>query len=62
MHWVWNANNINKLRSRIYPTYPLKSYIIGVKFHFRGRFSRKQRAASFVFERGNIPLILYLQI
>ena len=62
MHWVFNASNINKLRARIYPIYPLKSYIIGVKFHFRGRFSRKQRAASFVFEKGNMPLILYQPI
>jgi len=62
MHWICNANNINKLRYRINPIYPLKSYIIGVKFHFRGRFTRKQRAASFVFEKGNMPLIHYLLI
>lgn len=30
--------------------------LYGFKFHFRGRFSRKQRAGSFVIERGNMPL------
>jgi hypothetical protein len=62
MHWIFSANHLNKLRARTYPLYPFKAYLIGVKFHFRGRFSRKQRAASFVFERGNMPLILCLLI
>jgi ribosomal protein S3 len=47
---------LNKLRSRISPKEPLKGLLYGFKFHFRGRFSRKQRAGSFVFERGNMPL------
>lgn len=56
MHWLHNANNLNKLRGRIYPKEPLKGIIYGFKFHFRGRFSRKQRAGSYVYERGNMPL------
>lgn len=56
MHWLHNANNFNKLRLRIYPLLPLKGSILGFKFHFRGRFSRKQRAASIIIQRGNMPL------
>lgn len=56
MHWLHNANNFNKLKSRIYPLLPLKGSLLGFKFHFRGRFTRKQRAASFIIQRGNMPL------
>lgn len=51
-----NVNTLNKLRARIYPTEPLKGSIFGFKFHFRGRFSRKQRAGSFIVSCGNLPL------
>lgn len=44
------------MKSRIYPLLPLKGSLLGFKFHFRGRFTRKQRAASFIIQRGNMPL------
>ena len=47
---------MNKLRGRIYPQEPLKGNLFGFKFHFKGRFSRKQRAGSYIVERGNLPL------
>lgn len=47
---------MNKLRARLFPTESFKGTIYGFKFHFRGRFSRKQRAGSFIFTRGNVPL------
>jgi hypothetical protein len=50
-----NANSLNKMRARIYPLEPLKGFLFGFKFHFRGRFSRKQRAGSFLVIRGNMP-------
>lgn len=56
MNWLHNSNVLNKLRARIYPLEPVKGSLYGFKFHFRGRFSRKQRAGSFVFSRGNMPL------
>lgn len=56
MHWLFHANKLNKLRGRIYPQVPLNGNLFGFKFHFRGRFSRKQRAGSYIIERGNMPL------
>jgi ribosomal protein S3 len=56
MTWLHNANVLNKLRGRIYPPEPMRGFLFGLKFHFRGRFTRKQRAHSFVVERGNMPL------
>jgi len=44
------------LRARICPLQPLKGSLFGFKFHFRGRFSRKQRAGSFIITKGNMPL------
>lgn len=49
-------NSLNKLRARLYPLEPLKGSIFGFKFHFRGRFSRKQRAGSMSVNCGNMPL------
>ena len=44
------------MRARIFPKEPLSGLIYGFKFHFRGRFSRKQRAASIIFQKGPMPL------
>jgi hypothetical protein len=53
---IHHANFLNKMRARIYPLEPLKGFLFGFKFHFRGRFSRKQRAGSFLVIKGNMPL------
>lgn len=59
MHWLVLSNNLNKLKARLFPNKPISGYIYGIKFQFRGRFSRKQRAGSFVTQIGDMPLILY---
>lgn len=56
MTWLKNANNLNDLRARMFPIESFGGSIFGFKFHFRGRFSRRQRAGSFVYYCGNVPL------
>jgi len=56
MTWLHNANNLNKAKERSVSTQPVGGSFFGFKFHFRGRFSRKQRAGSFIFSAGNLPL------
>jgi len=56
MTWLHQVNSLNKMRARVYPSQPLKGSLFGFKFHFRGRFSRKQRAGSFLVSKGNMPL------
>ena len=57
MHWLYQANGLNKSRARAeIKVEPFRSLLFGFKFHFRGRFSRKQRAGSMLVIRGNMPL------
>lgn len=53
--WLINFNNLNKSKLRSERHF-LKSGLLGFKIHFRGRFSRKQRAAYLTFREGLLPL------
>jgi len=57
MHWLYQASGLNKSRARAeIKVEPFRGFLFGFKFHFRGRFSRKQRAGSMLVIRGNMPL------
>ena len=56
-YWLFSVNRLNKLRLRLFNLYYLQQPILkGFKFHFVGRFTRKQRAASIWFVEGYLPL------
>lgn len=53
--WLINDFNMNHLKSRIKIHTKLNS-LKGYKMHLTGRFTRKQRAASYWFSKGKVPL------
>lgn len=54
-NWLINDFKMNHLKSRIKIHTKLNS-LKGYKMHLTGRFTRKQRAASYWFSKGKIPL------
>ena len=54
-NWLINFRKFNKLKLRSAKHF-LNSGLLGFKIHFRGRFSRKQRASSIWFNEGLMPL------
>jgi hypothetical protein len=59
-YWIYNYHelnefNLNNLKSRI-KIHTRKNNIKGYKMHLVGRFRRKQRAASYWFSKGKVPL------
>jgi hypothetical protein len=53
--WVITELNMNHLKSRI-KSHTKFYNLRGYKMHLRGRFRRKQRASSYWFSRGKVPL------
>ncbi len=54
-NWLTNDFNMNHLRSRI-SEHTRVNNLRGYKMHLTGRFTRKQRAASYWFSKGKVPL------
>lgn len=59
-YWAYNYGssphfNLNNLKSRI-KIHTRANNLRGYKMHLVGRFTRKQRAASYWFSRGKVPL------
>ena len=54
-NWLTNDFNMNHLKSRI-TTHTRVNNLRGYKMHLTGRFTRKQRAASYWFSKGKVPL------
>lgn len=53
--WLIEFNGLNKLKLRFLPR-PKGLGLLGFKVHLRGRFSRKQKASSLWYMRGQLPL------
>lgn len=53
--WVVNESGMNHLKSRI-AEFTKANNLKGYKMHLKGRFTRKQRAASYWFSKGKVPL------
>jgi ribosomal protein S3 len=52
--WKFNNFNLRNIRQKYIVKY--KSILMGFKFAFRGRFSRKQRASFIWIHEGKVPL------